>query len=96
MTMKQKRYNSIYIKGARVHNLKNVEVDNSVEVPTQDEFTSNVVRTKAYDMKPMDVQEAILQMEFLGHSFFMFCRDDGKICTVYRREDGDYGLIEQA
>ena len=80
----------------RHDSFKTMEVDSSVEVPTQDEFTYNVVRTKAYDMKPMDVQEAILQMEFLGHNFFMFCRTDGKICTVYRRNDGDYGLIEQA
>jgi putative sigma-54 modulation protein len=80
----------------RYDSIKNAEVDMSVEVPTQDEFTYNVVRTKVYDMKPMDVQEAILQMEFLDHNFFMFCRTDGKICTVYRRDDGDYGLIEQA
>lgn len=80
----------------RYDSIKNVEIDSSVEAPTQDDFSYNVVRTKAYDMKPMDVQEAILQMEFLGHNFFMFCRDDGKICTVYRRNDGDYGLIEQA
>ena len=81
---------------ARYDSIRSAEVDMGVEVPTQDEFTYNVVRTKAYDMKPMDVQEAILQMEFLGHNFFMFCRLDGKICTVYRRDDGDYGLIEQA
>ncbi|MBR5774508.1 MAG: ribosome-associated translation inhibitor RaiA [Clostridia bacterium] len=83
-------------RGRYDSSFKTMEVDSGVEVPTQDEFTYNVVRTKAYDMKPMDVQEAILQMEFLGHSFFMFCRTDGKICTVYRRDDGDYGMIEQA
>lgn len=80
----------------RYDSIRGVEPASAAEAPTQDDFKYTVARTKAYDMKPMDVQEAILQMEFLGHNFFMFCRDDGKICTVYRRDDGDYGMIEQA
>lgn len=54
-----------------------------------------VVRTKQYEMKPMTVQEAILNMNMLGHSFYMFQNGDtGKISTVYKRTDNSYGLIE--
>jgi len=54
-----------------------------------------VVRLKSYESKPMTVQDAVLQMELLGHSFYMFHNtENNKICTAYRRNDGDYGLIE--
>lgn len=55
----------------------------------------SVVRTKRFPVKPMTVEEAILQMNMLGHSFFMF-RDAqiGEICVVYRRKGDSYGLIE--
>ena len=62
---------------------------------SEDEY--KVVRVKIYEMKPMNTQEAILQMEFLGHNFYVFSNiENGKICTAYRRNDGDYGLIEPA
>ena len=52
------------------------------------------IRHKSFPIKPMSVEEAILQMNLLEHQFFMF-RDDqsGEPCVVYRRKDGDYGLI---
>ena len=52
------------------------------------------IRTKYIPVKPMSVEEAILQMNLLGHQFFVF-RDaeTEKPCVVYRRKDGDYGLI---
>ena len=54
-----------------------------------------IVRVKTYEMKPLTVQDAILHMNMVGHSFYMFKnRENGKICTVYKRNDGDYGLIE--
>ena len=53
-----------------------------------------VVRVKRFSIKPMDVDEAILQMELLGHSFYVFENaDDGKINVLYQRKDGNYGLI---
>ena len=54
-----------------------------------------VVRTKRFAMKPMSVEEAIMQMELLGHGFFMF-RNAGTddVNVVYKRKDGNYGLIE--
>ncbi len=52
------------------------------------------VRTKQFDLKPMTVEEAILQMNLLEHNFFVFeNQDTEKICVAYKRDDGDYGLI---
>lgn len=54
-----------------------------------------VVRTKRFNLKPMDAEEAILQMDMLGHSFFVFSDSvNGNTNVVYRRKDGKYGLIE--
>lgn len=52
------------------------------------------VRTKTFSVKPMALEEAILQMNLLGHQFFVF-RDapSSDVCVVYRRKDGAYGLI---
>ena len=53
-----------------------------------------VIRTKSFYFKPMSVEEAIMQMNLIGHEFFVF-RDSGteEVCVVYKRKDGDYGLI---
>ena len=52
------------------------------------------IRTKTFSYKPMSVEEAILQMNLLGHEFFVFeDQDTGETCVVYKRKDGDYGLI---
>ena len=54
-----------------------------------------VVRTKRFPMTPMSVEDAILQMEMLGHSFFLFFNmDTNEYNVAYRRRDSDYGLIE--
>jgi len=54
-----------------------------------------IVRTKRFNLKPMDAQEAILQMEMLGHNFFVFRNaENEEVSVVYRRKDGRYGLIE--
>lgn len=54
-----------------------------------------LVRIKRFPMKPMSVEEAALQMEALGHQFFLFQNvDTGRYSVLYKRENGDYGLIE--
>jgi putative sigma-54 modulation protein len=54
-----------------------------------------VVRTKTFEMRPMSVDEAALQMDLLGHSFFFFLdAESGKHCVLYHRADGSLGLIE--
>ncbi|WP_413378413.1 ribosome hibernation-promoting factor, HPF/YfiA family [Alkalihalobacillus sp. 1P02AB] len=60
-----------------------------------DEDELEVVRTKRFNLKPMDAEEAILQMDLLGHSFFVFSNAvNGDTNVVYKRKDGRYGLIE--
>ncbi|WP_270166194.1 ribosome hibernation-promoting factor, HPF/YfiA family [Paenibacillus sp. SYP-B4298] len=55
-----------------------------------------IVRTKRFTLKPMDVEEAVLQMNMIGHSFFVFANAESKeVNVVYKRSDGKYGLIEQ-
>ena len=54
-----------------------------------------LVRTKRFAMKPMPVEEALLQMELLGHNFFVFFNGETEeVNVVYKRKDGNYGLIE--
>ncbi len=54
-----------------------------------------VVRRKSFAVRPLDVEEAILQMNLLGHQFFMFQNaETGSVNVVYRRHNGDYGLLE--
>ena len=61
----------------------------------EEELETKIVRTKQFQMKPMSAEEAVLQMELLDHDFFVFTSaDTGDINVVYRRRDGNYGLIE--
>ena len=54
-----------------------------------------IVRTKRFAIKPMTEEEAALQLEMLGHSFFVFANcESGQVNVLYQRRDGDYGLIE--
>jgi putative sigma-54 modulation protein len=54
-----------------------------------------VVRTKQFPLKPMTAEEAVLQLELVGHDFFVFrSADSGEVNVVYRRRAGNYGLIE--
>lgn len=63
------------------------------EVSEEKEF--NIVRTKRFSVKPMSPEEAILQMNLLDHTFFVFRgEEDGSLSIVYRRKNGGYGLIE--
>ena len=64
--------------------------------PVSDEEEYRIVRTKRFPIKPMTVDEAVLQMDLLGHAFFAFkdVDQDGRFAVVYKRNDGDYGLIE--
>ena len=60
-----------------------------------EEDEQNIVRRKQVFLKPIDEEEAITQMELLGHSFFVFKNvETDKICVCYKRKDGDYGIIE--
>lgn len=79
--------------------LKTLFVEGSpsaVAVEEQDYDDLEVVRNKRFTLKPMDVEEAILQMNMVGHNFFVFSNiDTSEVSVVYKRNDGKYGLIEQ-
>ncbi|MEW4355271.1 ribosome-associated translation inhibitor RaiA [Streptococcus pneumoniae] len=64
-------------------------------VEDADTGSAKVVRSKQIDLKPMDLDEALLQMELLGHDFFIYTDvEDNSTHVLYRREDGDVGLLE--
>ena len=64
---------------------KNIEEDN----------TNKIVKKKSVELKPMDFDEAILQMELLGHDFFVYLdKETRKTNVIYLRADGDYAILE--
>jgi putative sigma-54 modulation protein len=61
----------------------------------EEEEGTRIVRTKRFPMTPMHPEEAVEQMELLGHDFFVFFNgDEGRLNVLYRRKDGDYGLLQ--
>ncbi len=65
------------------------------DIDKEEENEEIIVRRKTVDVKPMSEEEAILQMELVGHDFFVFKNvDDGNVSVVYKRKDGNYGMIE--
>ena len=68
------------------------DVPEEFDVSEEREF--EVVRTKRVAVKPMSVEEAIMQMNLLGHDFFVFRNMEDILCVVYHRKRGGYGLIE--
>ena len=66
-----------------------------VPVTAGEENEPLIVKTKQFTLKPMSPEEAVLQLELVGHDFFVFRHDQsGEINVVYRRQDLGYGLIE--
>lgn len=85
-TKLQKRYQDN--KTIRFENIKPIPQENREEGP-------KIVKMKRFAMKPMSIEEAILQMELLRHNFFMFMNGEtDEVNVVYKRKDGNYGLIE--
>lgn len=64
------------------------------EFDVSEETDFQVVRTKHVAVKPMSAEEAILQMNLLGHDFFVYRNTDNVVSIVYRRKNGGYGLLE--
>ncbi len=70
----------------------NLNVDS---IPESDEEDNVYVKTKSINPKPMDVEEAVLQMELLGHNFFIYLDvETNAVSVVYKRNDGGYGVVE--
>ena len=78
-----------YSDSVKFNAIKDWDEDN------EKENESKVVKVKRFAMKPMDVEEAILQMELVGHNFFVYQdAESGDVNVLYKRNDGQYGLIE--
>ena len=72
-------------------------IDEAAVIPEieENEEEEKIIRTKRYAAKPMSVEDAILEMDMLGHAFYMFINIESDLpATVYRRKDGGCGLIE--
>jgi putative sigma-54 modulation protein len=95
-----KRYKERYWRHGRPRRQAGAVVPHLVETALEpgdtpdEEPRPQIVRTKEFQVKPMSSEEAVEQMELLGHDFFVF-RDaeNGGINVLYRRQDGNYGLI---
>ena len=91
---RQIRKNKTKLKKKNINN-KYKEFNFDFELQTEDEEEVNtIVKRKNIEMKPMDEEEAILEMELLGHSFFVY-KDmhSNELCVLYKRKDGNYGVI---
>ena len=65
------------------------------EAAPEDAENFKLVRTKTFAVKPMSVEDAIAQMDLLGHNFYLFENSEtNTMCVLYRRNDGDYGLLQ--
>ncbi|MDD2498940.1 MAG: ribosome-associated translation inhibitor RaiA [Desulfitobacteriaceae bacterium] len=76
--------------------LKNKSIKDFAAPPVErEEDEPKVMRTKRFAIKPMPVEEAIMQMNLLGHNFFVFANGEtDEVNVIYKRKDGNYGLIE--
>ena len=80
----------------RYQNGETIRFENVMPLPAEkDEDKPKLVKRKKFGLKPMSYEEAILQMELLRHNFFVFMdADTDDVSVVYKRKDGNYGLIE--
>ncbi len=69
--------------------------DSSSENESEVAGELNIVKKKKFDLEPLSVEDAVMRMELIGHNFFLFINSETNVVNlVYRREDGNYGLLE--
>ncbi len=88
-------------KGRKNHNAPDITASDIRKIGSADledieeEISRSIVKTKTFMLKPTSPEEAVMQMEFLGHDFFVFINSEtDRTAVVYRRKDQNYGLIE--
>ncbi len=93
---RQVRKNKTRLMSMNKHTKQNYDFNfESIEIEKDEKNTNKVVKRKNIEVKPMSEEEAILQMELLGHQFFMFKNSDtDKVSVIYKRKDDNYGVIE--
>ncbi len=96
-TVLDKMYRQIArYKGKRQNRWHATVEELPVEEPAE-EIGGEIVRVKRFELRPMMPEEAVEQMDLLGHHFYVFLNaDEGAINVVYRRDDGNYGLLQPA
>lgn len=88
---RQIRKNKAKIEKREKRGVKEFNIEDVIPIEEEEE----VVKRKKVDVKPMNYEEAILQMELLGHSFYLYKDSDtSTVAVVYKRKDGGYGIIE--
>jgi putative sigma-54 modulation protein len=93
--LKDKRVARSHPKRVRSQRVEMPLLDEEEEV--EEPQPARIVKTKEFMIKPMTAEEALLQMDLLGHDFFLFSNSDsGRAAVIYRRNDGNFGLIEAA
>lgn len=90
------KYKTRLEKRLRSGSLDDIPVESFETEPVVEEPTLEIVRSKRFSIKPMTAEEACMQMELLGHEFYVFRNQDDKdsFAVVYRRSHGGYGMIE--
>ena len=80
----------------KIHNImKNMsEGDFSEEQIEEENSDIKIVKKKQMLLKPMDDEEACMQLDMIGHTFFLYENTSGKVCVAYKRGDGGFGIIE--
>ena len=92
---RQIRKNKTKIERKNRNKFSTIKLFTYTLVEETDTAQPKVVRSKQIDLKPMDLEEALLQMDLLGHDFFIYIDvEDQTTNVIYRREDGDIGLLE--
>ncbi len=90
---RQIRKNKTKLKKKEKSGIKEFNIDDIIDLSNEKE---DEIKHKKIAIKPMNLDEAILQMELLGHNFFMYKDSDmNHIAVVYKRHDGGYGVIEE-
>jgi len=89
------KYRTRISKRMRTKVLKDHEPEGAAGRAAWEDEGEQIVRNKKFPVKPMSVDEAIMQMNLIGHSFFVFTNaETQRMNVVYRRKNGDYGLLE--
>ena len=79
----------------RNNRYETIRFENIPSFTEEESFEPEIVKTKRFAMKPMSSEEAVLQMELIGHNFFVYSNSEtDEVNVVYKRKDGNYGLIE--
>ena len=92
---KDKRQRSRTRELERVEQMEDAVAEMESAAAEEEVSSGRIVRTKRFPVSPMGAEEAIEQMELLGHDFFVFFNaDDNRLNVIYRRADGDFGLLQ--